>query len=631
MKTLPLVLFVLLLITFPSCKDEVILSVSYLEQEIDSLKEDISKLQSVISLQAAHSSRKKIVSVTEQTIDGANYRVITFSDHTDVRLPASVVKSIVMEDTGEYKIELSDGQILIFNSKEKVYPVSITLLAQSLAYMRGTEIMFEFRVNPSNATFNYDLASTDCNIAIDETGDVKTYSYVHTPDNYSLVKIEPSVDDRGKVKEGQYRAYIRDKGNVGGYKNTVALVLSFDDANGDKVSFSSSVLHLERKKFTNLPVVVIRTENEKKIVDKENWISGKMTVDGIGLFPDYEGEITIRGHGNATWTMYPKKPYAIKLETKESILGMPGHKRWVLLANYLDWTLLRHHIAFEISRRTDLAWTPRGQYVEVMLNDLHLGNYYLCEQIKIDENRVNIAEMTPFDLDEEAITGGYLMEFDTSYDEVNKFISPVKKFPVMFKDPDEDVLQPAQFEYMQNYIGRIEHLLYEDETFPRNREYVSMIDESSFIDFWLVMELTGITEPSLPRSCYFYKDRNGLLKAGPVWDFDYSAFVARDGFTCIRSLWYDALFKDPVFVDKARERWALLKPRFEEVVPLIEECGYQLQESENIDAQMWGNQRTIDPYNNDEHLSYREAIGVMKRNYERRIAWLDNYIRNLYR
>jgi hypothetical protein len=534
-----------------------------------------------------------------------------------------------MEDTGEYKIELSDGQILIFNNKERVYPVSITLLAQSLAYMRGAEIMFEFRVNPSNATFNYDLASTDCNIAIDKTGDVKTYSYVHTPDNYSLVKIEPSVDDRGKVKEGQYRAYIRDKGETDEYKDAVALVLSFDDANGDKVSFSSSVLHLERKKFTNLPVVVIRTENERKVVDKENWISGKMTVDGIGLFPDYEGEITIRGRGNATWSMFPKKPYAIKLETKESILGMPRHKRWVLLANYLDRTLLRNHIAFEISRRTDLAWTPRGQYVEVMLNDMHLGNYYLCEQVQIDENRINIAEMTPLDLDDEAITGGYLMEFDTSYDEVNKFISPVKKFPVMFKEPEEGVLQPAQFEYMQNYIGKIEHLLYKDGTFPRNREYVSMIDEVSFIDFWLVMELTGIVEPGLPRSCYFHKDRNGLLKAGPVWDFDYGAFVARDGFTCIRSLWYDALFKDLVFVDKARKRWVLLKPRFEEVVPLIEECGYQLQESENIDAQMWGNQRTSEPYNNDEHLSYREALGLMKSNYERRITQLNNYIRSL--
>ncbi|MDR1115758.1 MAG: hypothetical protein LBL33_06390, partial [Tannerella sp.] len=114
MKTSAFVLFVLLLITFPSCRDEKIIvlpgsdqeTVSDLEQEIDSLKENISKLQSVIALQAAHSSRKKIVSATEQIIDGANYRIITFSDHTDVRLPASVVESIVMEDTGEYKIEL---------------------------------------------------------------------------------------------------------------------------------------------------------------------------------------------------------------------------------------------------------------------------------------------------------------------------------------------------------------------------------------------------------------------------------------------------------------------------------------------------------------------------------------------
>ncbi|MDR1098164.1 MAG: hypothetical protein LBL57_08535, partial [Tannerella sp.] len=114
MKRSAFALFVLLLITFLSCRDEKVIVMLApepepgpgLEQEIDSLKENISKLQSVILLQAAHSSRKKIVSATEQTIDGANYRIITFSDHTDVRLPASVVESIVMEDTGEYKIEL---------------------------------------------------------------------------------------------------------------------------------------------------------------------------------------------------------------------------------------------------------------------------------------------------------------------------------------------------------------------------------------------------------------------------------------------------------------------------------------------------------------------------------------------
>ncbi|MDR1115651.1 MAG: hypothetical protein LBL33_05820, partial [Tannerella sp.] len=64
-------------------------------------------------------------------------------------------------------------------------------------------------------------------------------------------------------------------------------------------------------------------------------------------------------------------------------------------------------------------------------------------------------------------------------------------------------------------------------------------------------------------------------------------------------------------------------------IPLIEEYGYKLQESEDVDAQMWWNQRTDEPYNKDEHLSYKEALGLMKSNYERRITQLNNYIRSL--
>ena len=71
---------------------------------------------------------------------------------------------------------------------------------------------------------------------------------------------------------------------------------------------------------------------------------------------------------------------------------MPKHKRWVLLANWMDRTLLRNDVAFEMARRV-MDWAPRGQFVELYLNGVHQGNYYLCEQIKVDKNRVNIDEL----------------------------------------------------------------------------------------------------------------------------------------------------------------------------------------------------------------------------------------------
>lgn len=130
-----------------------------------------------------------------------------------------------------------------------------------------------------------------------------------------------------------------------------------------------------------------------------------------------------------------KKPCAFKLSSRRQALGMAKHKRRVLLANCFDRSLIRNAVVFELGRETSLEWTPRGEYVDLVLNGVLLGNYYLCEQIKVDKNRVNITEMSSSDVDGESVTGGYLLEYDVNYDEVNKFKTAVKNYPVNIKEP----------------------------------------------------------------------------------------------------------------------------------------------------------------------------------------------------
>ena len=164
--------------------------------------------------------------------------------------------------------------------------------------------------------------------------------------------------------------------------------------------------------ISRLPVVYIDTPNAVAITSKEDWTKNSsikiINTDGS---EDYSNnKLQIRGRGNSTWT-YPKKPYALKLKDDSEILGMPAHKRWVLLANWMDRTLLRNDVSFQIAKQTCMEWTPRGKFVEVVLNGKHIGNYYLCEQIKVDANRVNIAKMETTDVSGDALTGGYLMEW----------------------------------------------------------------------------------------------------------------------------------------------------------------------------------------------------------------------------
>ena len=596
----------------------------------DDLKKEVNNLQCVISLQNALTDQKIIVSITDTTIDKTHYWYITFSDNTTIQIPKDIVEAIVMnEATEEYTIKLSDGMQFVFNRKAIIYPTGIVVLTQEIKFMKNMEVAIEFRVNPSNAIFNYNVNTNDCQIALDMANGVTIRSYVTEPEHCRLSRIEQAKDAQGKVKEGQYIAYIADKGGYYGYKYNAALVLSTQDQQGVAIQLSSSAVSLERHKDTGLPIVIIQTDNKAEIKDRENWINATLKIDGAGKFPGFTGTTAIRGRGNTTWDNYPKKPYAIKLDSSSEMLGMPSHKRWVLLANYMDRTLIRNHIAFEISRRTGLEWTPRGQFVELVLNDVHLGNYYLCEHIKPGESRLNITEMQASDLDEESITGGYVLEFDYYYDEINQFRSEIFNYPVMIKYPEEEILQHEQFEYIRNYINSFEQLLTEPD-FVQTRKYASLIADTTFIDWWFVMELTSNYETRYPKSSYFYKDRMDILKAGPVWDFDWGTFTSQrvSGFYAKDHLYYVQLFQDPVFVNKVKQRWNNFKPLFEEITDLITTAGLPLYNSSELDDALWSLLNS-DSFNEDEKLSFRDAVNRMKNTYANRLRWLDGQIINM--
>lgn len=363
--------------------------------------------------------------------------------------------------------------------------------------------------------------------------------------------------------------------------------------------------------YSNLPTVYLTTPSA--ITSKTNWTE-ECTIDiwNAGKENATYENVQIKGRGNSTW-YYPKKPYAIKLDKKAKVLGMNKHKRWVLLANYLDVTCLRNAAAFEIARQLDgLAWTPSGRFVDVVMNGELVGNYYLCEQIKVDENRVDITEIDPKDTDEESVTGGYIFELDTYFDEQFKFKTKYRELPVQFKDPDEDIAE-AQFSYVENYFNKVEDILYgggdTDEVFD-------YIDLDSYIDWYLVHTLSCNFEPEGPKSCYMHKDRGGKLVAGPVWDFDWGTFRSRDGLTIKSAIWYDALFKNEIFISRLKERWAANEAKLGQVETFIADMAEQIQESAEGNKKMWP---VSGAPNNDGDLAYIEAVERMKQVYCQRI------------
>ena len=381
-------------------------------------------------------------------------------------------------------------------------------------------------------------------------------------------------------------------------------------------SFTVRVLH------SGLPMVFIETAGGAAIPSKHSdWLAGsKITIYNSDWTLAYEGEMGIRGRGNSTWG-YPKKPYAIKLDSKAEILGMPKHKRWVLLANWLDRTILRNCCSFELASRSGLAYTPRGQFVEVFINGKHNGNYFLCEQIKVDKNRVNVDEH-----DTAVTDGGYLFELDSYYDEEFKFKSSVRNLPYMFKDPDEDITD-EQFEFVKNYVNNLEAALYDDERFAAG-EYRNYIDVESFVDWWLVMELTGIWEPNHPKSSYMHKNSGGKLVMGPVWDFDWETYIPSyaNQYRISTAMYYERLLQDPYFISVVKERWNTYKENFRTLPEFILQKADEIRPSESFNNEMWPVTYNV---NKDISLSFDGAVERMIQAYNQKFEYMDRAIATL--
>ncbi|NDV83879.1 CotH kinase family protein [Bacteroides sp. 51] len=653
--------------------------------------------------------------------------------------PSTAISSIKKnEQDNTVTLIMGDGTTFVFNLDPSQVS-GIVFLVNKLKMVSLSTSTIEFRVNPSNSVFNYDVASSGCQIQLDMVGTVtraSAASYVTTPTNYKLTKIEPAVNDKGETKVGQYKAYINDEGRSDSYNELMALVISTKNEKGELAQVSSSPIEIykdpsdgshvvmfttfdfknannktngfevilnvpnavsiesntvnvdipyytditalaadftvesgyqvfvgatkqvsgvTKNDFTNpvmyrivspdnteksvrvavqrvgLPVVYIDTPGHSEITSKDIWTenSDMKIVLGDGTI-DYEGKTSIRGRGNSTWGM-PKKPYAIKLDKKAPILGMPSHKRWVLLANWMDRTLMRNHVAFKISKETGLDWTVRGDFVEVVLNGKHQGCYYLCEQIKVDKNRVNVTELKNTVVDPQEITGGYLLEFDTNYDEINKFRSAYYNLPVMLKDPDEENINNTQLAYITDFINNTIEGEFQKADYVATRNYEKNLDVNSFVDWWIVHELTANGEARHPKSVYMSKDRGGKLKAGPVWDFDWQTFTdhPNDGkFVAKDAVWFDKLFNDPVFVSKVKERWSTFKPQFTRISSFIRDEADRIEYSADINIQLWPlkDQPNI---NYDEQKTFKEAITRMVSEYEKRLTWLDTSIKNL--
>lgn len=378
-----------------------------------------------------------------------------------------------------------------------------------------------------------------------------------------------------------------------------------------------------------LPTVSIHTEGNVEPYDKITDIPSIISIigdKGNNIIAQTGGT---RERGNYSRT-FPKRPYRIKFDSKQNVLDAPAKaKKWTLINNYGDKTLMRNLIAFHLSSVLEMPYTPYGTAVNVIMNGEYKGCYQLCDQIEVNKNRVNITEMKPTDNEGEALTGGYLIEVDAyAEDEISWFTSS-NSTRVTIKSPDEDEITTEQSNYIRNFYSNMEN------------NWRTYLDTNTFLRHFLVGELSGNTDTYW--SVYMYKQRGeDKLYVGPVWDFDiafendnrtypinnHTQWVYQYGSVegYMRTLTTN-IINDETTKAQLIDIWDEARHNGideESLLAFIDNMSEQLQESQKLNFTRWNIINQYVHQNPRIYGSYQGEVNNVKNYLKERITWIDN-------
>ena len=429
---------------------------------------------------------------------------------------------------------------------------------------------------------------------------------------------------------------------------------------------NSSIQYPEIGKI--IPHVQINTLN-KEIVDEPK-ISSKMIITKDSMIL-YDGNIGIEYRGSSS-QLFDKKSYGFETWDEENedmdypLLGFPEEEDWVFYGPYSDKTLIRNKLIYDLSNQIG-RYASRTKFCELTINNQYMGVYVFMEKLKRDKNRIAIKKLENDDLDSINISGGYIIKIDKSddengeqvYNDFNAFISNYKPNYATYQSiwfnyeyPKPKDIHNEQKQYINSYFDNFERALSGINFKDSLSGYRKYIDVESFIDFFILNELSNNLD-GYRLSTYLHKNRNEKLKIGPIWDFNlsfgngnycngdkYDTWTYKFNETCsddfwLIPFWWEKLLEDPYFVNKLKERWNELRKKElsdENIFQMIQNYISILKNESGGIYRNYSKWNVIGKYlwpNNYVGNSYESEIDYLIKWISKRNNWLDKSINEL--
>lgn len=407
---------------------------------------------------------------------------------------------------------------------------------------------------------------------------------------------------------------------------------------------------------TNLPTFSIHTTNCEMPLKKKVDIESSMTLIYENGTQVQEYPILVRPRGNFSFNM-ENKPYRIKfnddkkhhiMTDSETDKSPAKKKKWCLINNTTDKTLMRTLIASEVSRKVGMSYVPYARSCDVFLNGEYRGNYLIMDYLDVNKNRIDIDEMEATDVEGEELTGGYFLECDgyAGKDKVEKFFYTTRKVGFTLHSPEEEVLNPSQFNYIKTHLQKFEDRLFAENYTDSVEGYRSMFDLSSFLDYFLTSEFNGNYD--ILWQWFFLKQRgDDHFYIGPIWDAElsmnnYSPLFDQNSsqyWTYVKNTsapsisYVDQILSDAYAFSEMEKKWDALRTDAvfspESMNAIVDSCTALLSQSQRLHFLRW-------PYmnmnlNKNKIWGSWEAEVQNVRDYVvNRIGWMDKKLHYKY-
>ena len=276
------------------------------------------------------------------------------------------------------------------------------------------------------------------------------------------------------------------------------------------IAWAGPVLAQQYQQLTDVPTVYIETENAQDITSKENYLKCTfIMVDGDNTLRLENTQI--RGRGNSSWWNSDKKPYRVKFDKKQTLLGedFAKAKSWTLLANHGDKTMIRNALTYQLGRFIGMKFCPAAKFIDLYLNGKYRGTYQISDQVQVHKKRVEVDE-----------DNGWLLEVANENSREEPYITSTR-YGIMYniKNPDDELLTMDKRIAIGQWLEAFEKAVASDDYRDPEKGYRAYIDETDFINWYVGAELTGNIDALY--SIYMYKEADEQkMHFGPLWDLD---------------------------------------------------------------------------------------------------------------